>query len=167
MSIQHLHQKMFSTLFKGRVIKEIDRHVQAFLDQELETMLYEPTIQRLKEAEQAGHYTLILSSSPDFLVRPIAARLGVDAWKASLYTCDHEGKLNGISEVVEGEVKADYVHSFIKYLNLAGSTLAVYSDSYLDLPVLQMAGEGGGRAIGVSPDRYLRQICLRKGWEIL
>jgi HAD superfamily phosphoserine phosphatase-like hydrolase len=163
MSIENLYQKTFLSLFKDRNMQEIENFAISFLDQEFQYMLYLPVIQRLIEAQQNGHYTVILSSSPDFLVRPIAARLGVHAWKASLYTKDQMGKINGISEVIEGHRKANYVHLLMEDLKIANSCTAVYSDSYLDLPVLKIAG----KAIGVVPDRHLRKICLKNGWEII
>ncbi len=163
MSMRSLHYKIFLSLFQGQAIQEIQQYVNHFLSKELDAMLYEPAIRRLREAQQQGHYTIILSSSPDFLVQPIAAHLGTHSWKASLYMRDQEGRLNGISQIIEGQDKADHVNTLAQRLKIAPSSITVYSDSYLDLPVLEMAG----KAIGVVPDRHLRKICLANGWEIL
>jgi phosphoserine phosphatase len=64
---------------------------------------------------------------------------------------------------MEGQNKADYLKGLIQQLNMDRTAITVYSDSYLDLPLLNMAG----RAIGVGPDHRLKRICLQKGWEIL
>lgn len=162
-SIPSIHKKIFSLLFKGRAIEDIAYHVEQFLDQELKIMLYHPAIARLQEAQRNGYWTMILSSSPDFLVQPIAARLGVKEWKASLYRKDERGRLIEITEIIEGQGKADYVSFLIKQFNIPSSHVTVYSDSYLDLPLLKLAGN----AIGVVPDKFLRRICLENGWEMI
>lgn len=126
-------------------------------------MLYRPVIQRLQEAQAKGDYTLILSSSPAFLVEAIAQRLQVAHWKATTYHLDSQGHLTAIAHVFEGQDKADYVTALAHRMKFSPSAITVYSDSYLDLPVLKIAG----RAIGVVPDPYLKRVCLHQGWEIL
>lgn len=163
LSVFDLHQKVFKKLFKGYTIQEIERKVSAFLDQKFDQMLYQPVIERLKQAQGQGHYTVILSSSPDFLVGPIASRLGVNEWRASMYKKGNDGKFHEIIEVMEGQNKADYATLLIKRLNIDFARLSVYSDSYLDLPMLEIAG----KAIGVLPDRYLRKVCTKNKWEII
>lgn len=163
MSIQSLHAQSFSRLFYQRSFEDISRHVEDFLDESLIAMLYQPVIERLQSAQQKGDSILILSSSPDFLVKAIAHRLGVQEWQATLYQVDEGGKFQTIAYVMGGEEKAKYVREFVccKGLSLANTT--IYSDSYLDLPVLNIAG----RPVGVVPDKSLKEVCLQKGWEIL
>lgn len=163
MPIDQLHNKTFERLFKGCALSAIQDHVDQFLDLHLHDMLYHPVIQRLKEAQVRGDYTLILSSSPDFLVGAIADRLAVKEWKASHYQADHLGHLVRIAHVLEGQDKANYVHALAAQLHLPLTAMTVYSDSYLDLPILNIAGQ----AIGVSPDAHLKRICQQNGWEIL
>lgn len=163
LSIEKLHYKTFSALFKGRSLQDLQKHVDRFLNETLETMLYPPVYQRLQEAQERGEYTLILSSSPDFLVGPIAKRLATTDWKATVYQPDEEGNLSCLSSILEGEKKAQHVRLLSSQLGLDQASVTVYSDSILDLPVLKIAG----RAIGVVPDFQLKQICQEKGWEIL
>lgn len=163
LSICRLHEKVFDNLFKCRKIEDIHRYVQLFLDKEFDSMLYDPTIKRLKKAQSLGHHTLILSSSPDFLVQPIAIRLGVSDWKSSLYESDEAGRLIRISKILEGQGKANYIEEWIGKFQAYSISITAYSDSYLDLPILKIAQ----KAIGVLPDRRLRKICLKNGWEIL
>lgn len=163
MSINDLHYKLFSNLFEGRVFADVHRHVDQFLTESLSNMLYEPVVQRLRKAQSQGDYVLILSSAPDFLVKEIAHRLKVHDWKATVYQCDAEGKMSAVTQVIEGKDKAHYVKVLADQLNLSRSAITVYSDSYLDLPILKIAGQ----AIGVGPDYRLKRICLQNGWEIL
>jgi HAD superfamily hydrolase (TIGR01490 family) len=163
LSIQTLHGKSFRRLFKGRPLMEITQHVVKFLTESLAVMLYAPVVQRLKEAQDRGDRVIILSSSPDFLVGEISRRLDVEHWKATGYQADEKGKFIAISHVMEGQDKAQYVKRLAEQLQLPLSAITVYSDSYLDLPVLKM----GGEAIGVRPDDRLKRICLQNGWEMI
>lgn len=137
--------------------------MEDFLDESFDAMLYQPVMEHLKMAQSQGDKVLILSSSPDFLVRAIANRLGVQQWKGTGYQIDDEGKFSFISHVMDGEDKANDVKTFVDQMGLSLSATSVYSDSYLDLPVLKIAG----RSIGVRPDWRLRNICIANQWEIL
>lgn len=163
MSIYDLHFKTFACLFKGRFLADINRYVKQFLAESLDAMLYDPVIQRLKKAQDQGDYVLILSSSPDFLVREVARCLQVSHWNATIYQSDENGKFIAIQQVMEGQDKAQYVKTLMDQLHITASAMTVYSDSHLDLPILKMAGT----AIGVGPDHHLKRICLQNGWEIL
>ncbi len=163
MSIADLHAKTFKRIFIGRTLSDINRYVDMFLNESLRGFLYPPVVQRLENAQNQKEEVLILSSSPDFLVKEIAERLHVFHWKATVYQTDEMGKLTAIASVMDGEDKANYIKALIDRMQLPPSAITVYSDSYLDLPILQMAGQ----AIGVEPDGYLKRICLQNGWEIL
>jgi len=163
MSIFDLHMQTFTHLFQKRSLSDVRQHVAKFLDESLNGMLYLPVVQRLKQAQAQGDHVVILSSSPDFLVEEIARRLQVSHWKGSVYQSDNDGKFINVSQVMEGEEKAHYLKELADKMHFAQSSITVYSDSYLDLPILKMAG----RAIAVKPDSLLRRICKQNGWEIL
>ena len=163
MPLQALHFNSFSRLFKGRSLSNVQTHVEAFLNENLDALLFKPVVQRLKAAQNCGDYVLILSSSPDFLVGEIARRLGVEQWKATSYQIDCQGIFSNISHVMEGGDKADYVVKLAHLLPIPLSATVAYSDSALDLPVLKIVG----KAIGVVPDPHLKRICLQNGWEII
>lgn len=163
MSIYDLHTKVFARLFKGQFLEDICHYANQFLTESLTTMLYEPVVKRLRTAQDKGDHVLILSSSPDFLVKKIAEHLGVLHWKATVYQCDEKGKFITISKVMEGQDKANYIHNLSIQMCINRSVITVYSDSYLDLPILKMAG----KPIAVGPDYRLKYICLQNGWEIL
>lgn len=163
MSIHDLHQKTFTHLFKGRLISDVQKYADQFLDSSLDGMLYEPVVQKLKQAQAQGDTVIILSSSPHFLVEAIAQRLHVERWQATFYQSNEQGMLTGVAQAFEGEYKALYLKKLSNDLNFLRSDMTVYSDSHLDLPILKMAG----RAIGVKPDFYLKKMCKQNGWEIL
>lgn len=163
LSIIDVHQKIFQQIFKGKSKREIERHTQDFIHAYLEEMFYKPALQKLLDAQIQGHYIVLLSSSPDFLVHPIAHQLNISDCQATKYTCDEQENFCSVSRVIDGFNKAEYVQLLAQKFQIPTTSITVYSDSYLDLPVLKMAG----KAIGVVPDRHLRRVCIKHGWEII
>lgn len=162
-SVKKIHHNIFNALFHGHPLSEIRKQVDFFLEQEFESLIYAPARQKLKLAQENGEQTVILSSSPDFLVGAFARRFGVSEWKATEYSTDDKGHLAHISGLLEGEDKAQYIKSVVEKLNLPFSSITFYTDSFLDLPAMQIVG----KPVGVSPDRKLKEMCQKNGWEIL
>ena len=163
MSLKELHHKTFRAFLKGKNWDEILTHVEAFLDRYLEKMLNPTTIAHLKEAQKKGHYTLILSSSPSFLVKSIAERLKVNEWRATEYQVDHNRKLSKILFLILGSEKARHTIAAARRLRIDPKKIVVFTDSICDLPLAKIAG----RVIAVNPDRRLKSHYRRKGWQII
>ena len=163
MSLHQTHSKVFNQLFKGRSFQEIQAHADIFLKESLAALYYLPVLNRLSEAINRGDYTLILSSSPDFLVRGIARELGISDWQGTIYEVDEKGLFSHVSHVLDGHGKVRFVKLLAGRLQLDPRLIIAYSDSYLDLPILKIAGT----AIGVKPDYQLKRVCLNRGWEII
>lgn len=163
LSIKNLHKNAFRYLFNEKSASEVKGWVDEFLAKYLKGNLYSPALNRLEQAQIEGHYTVILSSSPDFLVGPIAQRLGVSHWQATQYGVDKDGQFCHIAKLMLGEDKAQFLKNLSEKRGCHRHDLTVYSDSYLDMPALLTAG----MAVGVNPDRKLRAICRERQWPII
>lgn len=163
LSLFKTHQKIFNSLFKGFSKRIIQEHVFRFLDTHLLKIVHTTVVDRMKEAQKLGHYVAILSSSPDFLVSEIAKRFQVHAFQATHYKTNNQGLFDQVAHVIDGPQKASLVLKLAEKLKIPISSITAYSDSYLDLPVLKIAG----KAIGVFPDSRLKRVCKKNGWEII
>lgn len=163
LSIVNLHKNAFKRLFQGRSSFTIKQWVQEFLAENYEKLLYLPAIQKLKSAQESGHLTVILSSSPNFLVEAVAKELGVSCWYATEYAVDKDQKFCQIASLMLGEGKAAILNGLAKDYCISKNATYAYSDSHIDLPFLMAAGT----AYGVNPNRKLRQICRANHWPIL
>ncbi len=161
LTLEQLHHRVFKKLLRGIDIGTLSRHVSSFLEQEMENLLYFPALERLRLAQHQGHFTMILSNSPSFLVGAIALRLQVDDWKASEYKVDKDQKLCHISHILHGEAKAFWVRKVSSLLGTSEAEITAYSDSHLDLPFLESAGV----SVVVNPDSKLKKISKEKNWE--
>lgn|GEM_PF-478394 len=158
-SIQSLHRLTMRTFFKGRSIKEINNLAKSFLDTHLFSMQNEPVMSILRRVQQEGKFVAILSSSPDFLVKAIAARWNVGNFLATRYELNSSGVIGGIAVSVQGCEKAEYV----KKLGYDPSDVAGFSDSIHDLPFLKAVG----CPVAVNPDRKLLRTSKKFGWEVI
>lgn len=163
MSLVQLHEAIFKNILKGSSIDLLEKHMDAFVKECIAHLIYTPAIARLKLAQQLGHYTVILSNSPSFLVSAIAKFFAVDEWGSSVYNLDKEDKLCNIASLMQGEDKADCVAQIAARWSLSKESITAYSDSHLDVPFLLSAGH----AVAVNPDKKLFHIAKLRNWEII
>lgn len=163
LSISDVQTKIFNCIFQGKSLEQIEKYAVTFIENSFDHIQYKPAVQRLKQAQASGHHTVILSSSPDFLVQILAQKFNVNAWKASCYQVDDNKKFSKISHVFSSDDKAHYVENERITRGISKQQTTAYSDSILDLSFLNAVGY----PIGVNPDRKLKAICKRNQWEIL
>jgi len=163
MGLTDLHTRVFSTLLKGRSLEALEAQVEPFLKEYLPSKEYFPAVSQLQLAQQLGHYTLILSNSPSFLVKKIAEHLHVDEWFSTEYEIDKEKNLCHIAFMMQGEEKALVVKKTAQQFSIPVENITAYSDSFFDLPLLLSAGV----SVAVNPDRKLRRVAKEHNWPIL
>ncbi len=149
-SLPQFHREVFRVFLKGKKKALFVDAVEPFLD-----LWLEKSLDRLLLAQAAGE-KILLSSSPDFLVGPIAQRLHIKRWEASQYAVDHEGVFSEIVNIVDGAEKLRWADRLAH-----ASRITAYSDSDEDLPLLLWAG----KVYVVRPNRRLRKIAETKGWQ--
>ena len=121
----------------------------------------------MNEHKAAGDLCLIVTATNRFVTGPIAERLGVHDLIATDLEIQHEvftGRISGIPCF-----KAGKITKLQEWLRLRGDTTlnldhsVFYSDSFNDIPLLEVAGE----AIAVDPDDTLRVHASTRGWRII
>lgn len=162
MPLQKLHTSVFKRLFLGKSLEAIKEQVFSFIPTIFPEKLYEPTMQRLREAKERGDTLLLLSSSPDFLVEPIALALGLP-FISTKYCVDKHGNLCNISLLMVGRVKAEILRDWTEKLLIDKNKVTAYSDHFDDIDFLREAGT----AVAVNPCPKLRRFCKNHNWEII
>lgn len=162
-SIAQMQHTIFKNVFKGASKLNISRLANEFVSASFDQLLYHPAVERLKSAKMLGQRTVILSSSPDFLVQIFAKHFDVDAWDATEYVVDGNNRFSHISHMFLSDNKADYVEKVRQQTGIAKHKVTAYSDSILDLSFLKAAGT----SVGVNPDRLLKAFCKENDWEVL
>ncbi|MFT4554439.1 MAG: phosphoserine phosphatase [Chlamydiales bacterium] len=163
MSVGKLHEKTLACIFQATPTQILRERVNFFLDSHINEMLNPTIMNQLEECKKRGVHTLLLSSSPDFLVGPIAERLGFNQWRATEYLSCEKQNISHLGLVITGEVKAQLANEFRKSLGISVEKITALTDSFLDIPLLRVVG----KAIAVNPDKLLLREAKKEGWEIL
>jgi HAD superfamily hydrolase (TIGR01490 family) len=138
-----------------------------FMSLFVEPMMLPAAQSLVNEHKAAGDLCLIVTATNRFVTGPIAERLGVHDLIATDLEIQHDvftGKISGIPCF-----KAGKITKLQEWLSMRGdATLSLhdsifYSDSFNDIPLLEVAGQ----AIAVDPDDTLRAHARTKGWSII
>jgi phosphoserine phosphatase len=162
-STTKLHELIFNRLLLGRSLSSLQEHVEAFIIELFANYSYPPALSALRQAQHLGHFTVLLSNSPSFLVAEASRYLNFNAWKATEYAVDKHKKMCHIAVIMHGSLKAENMLNMANALEISKENISAYSDSCIDLPFLLAAG----RAIAVRPDRKLKILAKKHNWTIL
>jgi len=123
-------------------------------------------LERLKKHREEGFLTILISGSFQELVKIIASRLNIDfAIGTELEQKSDEFSGRIVSPFCFGQGKAEKIKNFLseKNLKINFKESFAYSDSFFDLPILEMVGN----PVVVEPDKKLLEIAKNKGWQII
>ncbi len=163
LELEQLHNELFQCLLQGLSMDLLESFVEPFMRECILANLYFPAFQELRLSQHCGNYTVIMSSSPSFLVRRVAEALGVDQWVATEYELDESHRLAGVQNFIDGQAKARALLELAEKSNVPLEQVSAYSDSYRDLPLMRLAGQ----PVAVNPDAKLLTHSLEHRWRIL
>lgn len=107
-----------------------------------EDLYFPETLARLRWHQSQGHETVLLSGSANFIIKPIAADLSVDATLAITLNVRNDGKIDGEIDGIQtiGQGKAD---ALIRYLARFDHSpeLIGFGDHESDLPFLRICDQ--------------------------
>jgi HAD superfamily hydrolase (TIGR01490 family) len=141
-------------------LEELARESSAALERDLRPRSAD-LVTRLKEE---GWQVVLATTSLDLIVAPLARHLGITEVLASRLEFSG-GRATGRFEgpPLLREEKRRRVLEYLRERSERPEDCAFYSDSILDLPLL----EAVGRPVAVNPDRRLARYARRRGWRIV
>lgn len=141
----------------------LEKLTETFFCENKNILLFHKVYSRLLAAQKRGDVVAIVSSSPSFIVHVIARILDIKFFIGTHYAIDIQGYFTSVKKIITSNDKVRYIRQLMKYVNVTANNTVTYSDSYLDLPLLQSFG----KAVCICPDEQLTESALRKGWEII
>jgi len=151
------------TLTKGWEQARVRQIVAETLTRVVEPITYAEALELIDLHRAAGRRIYIISASPAEIVEPLASFLGADDAIASLAKVDDEGRYTGEMDVYAyGPYKAELMAMIAERDGIDLAASYAYSDSYTDLPMLEIVGH----PVAVNPDRPLAALASQRGWEI-
>jgi len=133
------------------------------VDQVISPLVYAEALAIMDEHKGAGRRVIVVSASPEEIVRPLCRYLGIEDVIATRSKVDSEGIYTGEIEIYvysEGKAQAMLDLAAAEKIDLDRSY--AYSDSITDLPML----EAVGHPVVVNPDTELAAVAENRGWEI-
>jgi HAD superfamily hydrolase (TIGR01490 family) len=126
--------------------------------------LYTEAADLITEIQNKGEKVLLATSSFQSVIEPIERFLGISESIASILEFA-DGKTTGrtVGKALFGPEKKRAVTAWLDAHSISPSDLWFYSDSYTDLPLLEIAGH----PVAVNPDRFLKKQAIGRGWTIM
>lgn len=126
--------------------------------------IYPEVLAEVHRHQDEGRLTFIVSAAGSDMVESLAQVLGMDGGIGTRYVVEngaYTGALDGPFVYGPGKVKAIEKLATEVDLDLPGSW--AYSDSFSDLPMMELVGN----AVAVNPDAPLLEKARQEGWKVM
>ncbi|HYX38134.1 MAG TPA: HAD family hydrolase [Oligoflexus sp.] len=150
--------------FAGALESDIARWAKDFFEEEVGPRLQPGAVAVLQEHKRAGHILVMLTSSSCYQADYACKAWGLDHWIANRFPTE-SGRLLGTyhKPLVYAAGKVVHAKAWAQEMGVDLSRSYFYTDSYSDLPMLQVVGH----PMVVNPDPKLRAYALKSKWELL
>lgn len=160
--INLIYKSFFDTFLEGKHLELLETWIaQYFASLSVKDIFYQPCLNYLLEALSLDYPVVIISSSPEFLVKQFARILNVKHFIGSVYTCNEKGFYAKSGSLLDGNEKAVKLAQYIESFQV--DRVYCFANSIHDLPFLL----AGTQAIAVNPDRRLKKLSMHKSWPII
>lgn len=155
---------VFYKSYAGLPVREIRALVHGCYEDVIEPRLFRQAAACVEEHRRAGRRVVLVTGSIDFIVQPLAERLGVaDVVAPALVESNGQftGELDG--PPIGDEEKARRIRRFAEEHDLDLARCFAYGDSIADRHMLEIVGHPAA----VNPDRPLVAMAKSRGWPVL
>lgn len=138
-SRQEVKEQILTRFFKGRAMEDLQAIGNRYADEKLDGYLKPEALERLRWHQAQGHRCVVVSASPEFYLKPWAARHGIEAVLASRLELTPTGELTGrlVGLNCWGAEKKNRLEAYLGPKE--GYELYVYGDSRGDQELLALA----------------------------
>lgn len=145
---------------------ELKRRTEQFFVEEVRGRYRPGALEAIARHKAEGARLVMLTSSSNYLSELVAAELGFDRVLCNVLEVDpasglHTGRIAGGVCFGAGKVKHARRESEASGLTLTDAVF--YTDSFSDLPVMEIVGE----PVAVNPDVRLRRHAQSRGWKVV
>lgn len=147
----------------GHTVKELESLVGEIFDEAMAYRIWPGTRALAQLHLDQGQRVWLVTAAPIEIAAIIAQRLGLTGAMGTVAE-HHNGIYTGrlVGELMHGQAKADAVAALAQRERLDLSRCSAYSDSFNDVPMLDLVGT----ACAVNPDARLRDYARQQGWQI-
>lgn len=152
-----------SNITSGWDQQEVIQLVEETVASIVPPLVYAEALAIIDDHRGHGRRVIVVSSSPEEIVRPLCRYLAIDDVIATRAEIGTDGKYSGKIELYAyGPGKAEAIEELARADGVDLAASYAYSDSATDIPMLETVGH----PVAVNPDSDLRKIATERGWEI-
>lgn len=149
----------------GTHVYELQRRTEKFFVDEVRGQYRPGALEAIARHRSEGMTLVMLTSSTHYMAELVSSELKFDGILCNVLEADaggvHTGKVKG--GICFGQGKLTYARRDAKARGAALDDSIFYTDSFADLPVLEVVG----RPVAVNPDVRLRRVAAKRGWKIV
>lgn len=136
-----------------------------FYEEEVRPRVRPGAMRVIDEHRTSGHHLVLLTSSTRYLSEAVSEELRLDGYLCNSFEVDERGRFTGraLRPLCYGRGKVDHAKKLADERGVPLADCAFYTDSYSDLPMLEVVGE----PVVVHPDPRLKREARRRGWRIV
>lgn len=145
-------------------IEDLHRFRSEFVAQRILPIILDKAQDLVKKHRQMGDTLLVITSTIEFVTRPIVDEFGIDILIApdpEIVSNRYTGRIVGVPSFAAGKVTRLEQWLANRQDSLEGSSF--YSDSHNDLPLLRLVDN----PVAVDPDPILREKAEENQWPII
>lgn len=135
----------------------------AFWRDDVQPLIRPGARRALEEHRALGHKIYLLTSSSCYLSEAVSEELGLDGYLANRFEVQ-SGVFTGrpLPPLCYGSGKVLHATKLAEELGVPLEECSFYTDSYSDLPMLEVVGT----PVAVHPDPRLARLARRRGWRV-
>ena len=145
-------------------IEDLHRFRSEFVEQRILPIILDKAQDLVKKHRELGDTLLVITSTMEFVTRPIVDEFGIDILIApdpEIVSNRYTGRIVGVPSFAAGKVTRLEQWLANRQDSLEGSSF--YSDSHNDLPLLRLVDN----PVAVDPDPILREKAEENQWPII
>jgi len=145
-------------------VDQIQQLATEFVSSKMRQCIYPQGRELISQLSGQGHRILIISATAAFIVKAVAAELGVEdviAIDLTEKNNQYTGAIQGVPSYRDGKVTR--IKCWLKQQQLSLTDAHFYSDSMNDLPLLELVDT----PIATNPDPKLKKIAVQRNWQSL
>jgi HAD superfamily hydrolase (TIGR01490 family) len=148
---------------KGHRASELEELAEEIFDEAMAHRIWPGTRALAQLHLDQGQRVWLVTAAPIEIARIIAGRLGLTGALGTVAE-QLDGVYTGrlVGEMLHGQAKAEAVAALAERESLDLRRCSAYSDSYNDLPMLNLVGD----PVVINPDNRLRDHARAHGWRI-
>ncbi|ASO17933.1 HAD superfamily hydrolase (TIGR01490 family) [Actinoalloteichus hoggarensis] len=152
-----------TSLCTGWDVAQVRAIVEETLHDVVDPLVYKEATQLIADHREQGHDVVLVSSSGEEVVEPIARMLDITHFAGTRMTVTDGVYTGELDFHCHGRQKAAALTAIAERNGYRLADSHAYSDSISDLPFL----EAVGHPTAVNPDRALRKEVVQRGWPML